>query len=108
MSTHPTLGEIFDAIRRNSAGGDEVTGHLPECARCRESAAWVQELLAAAVSGPLPAPPEDVIARAVGIARAERPMRERHAPRPRWSIAQLVRDSLMTPALAGVRGRPVS
>src|SRR5688572_1882062 len=108
MSTHPTLGDILDAVRGSGAATDEVARHLPECARCRESAAWVQELLAAAASGPLPAPPEDVIARAVGIARAERPTREREAPTPRWSIAQLIRDSLMTPALAGVRGGPAS
>ena len=108
MSTHPTLGDILDAVRGNGAATDEVARHLPECARCRESAAWVEELLAAAASGPLPAPPEDVIARSVGITRAERPTREREAPTPRWSIAQLLRDSLMTPALAGVRGGPVS
>lgn len=106
MSTHPTLGDIFDAVRSKGTATDEVARHLPGCARCRESAAWVGELLAAAASGPLPAPPEDVIARAVGIARAERSTREREAPTPRWSIAKLLRDSLMTPALAGVRGGP--
>lgn len=108
MSIHPSLGEIFDAVRRNAATAHEIAPHLSSCGGCRESAAWVESLLAATASGPLPEPPEEVIARAVGIGRAEPRTVERDALRPLWSIARLLHDSLTSPALVGVRGRPAS
>lgn len=108
MRIHPSLGRIFEGVRRNAVIADEIAPHLASCADCRESAAWVESLLAATAFGPLPEPPEGVIARAVGIARAEPRRWERDAPRPFWSIARLLQDSSTSPALVGVRGGPAS
>lgn len=104
MKRHPSLGGIYDTVRRSNGPGDEVARHLVECARCAESAAWIQGVLAAVALGPLPEPSDGALARAISIPETAARPRRREATLPRWSLARLVPDAFARPAMAGVRG----
>jgi hypothetical protein len=104
MKRHPSLGGIFDAVRRSDAPGDDIARHLVECGHCAESAAWIEGVLAAVARGPLPEPTAEALSRAIAIPEtAPRPKR-REAPRSRWSLARLLPDAFARLAMAGVRG----
>ena len=104
MKRHPSLERIFDAVRRSDRRGDELATHLAECALCAESAAWVEELLGAVARGPLPEPTAEALDRAIAIPETVGRPRRREETRQRWSLARLVRDAFLRPAMAGVRG----
>src|SRR5688500_5694975 len=101
MTPCPDLERIHDLARGLAAASTEETAHLAECARCRARAEWVAAVADAASAGPPEAAPDDVLARAMGIARDAflAPVRR---PRRGWSLARLARP--LDPLLADVRG----
>ena len=104
MKRHPSLERIFDAVRLSDRPSDDITRHLAECARCAESTAWIEEVLAAVAEGPLPEPSAEALERAISIPETVARPGVPEASRPRWSLAQLVRDAFARPATVGVRG----
>jgi anti-sigma factor RsiW len=78
-----------------------LTRHLATCRDCSGTVEWLRAVNAIAVADGAYEPPPHVLRRARALFALERPRLIRRLPR---LVGKLMFDSLMQPALAGVRG----
>jgi hypothetical protein len=73
-SQHLTFEQLLDLAGENAtdgraAGAPAAGPHLAECSQCRAALSGMQRMMSALQSGELPAPPQDLTARAVQLFR---------------------------------------
>lgn len=103
MNDHLTSDQLFEWARTQGQDSDpQVKTHLSGCDECRGWSTWIARILESASAGPLDEPPAAVVDRAMAIARDEEVRRPQAGKA--WSLGRLMRDTLVQPAVAGVRG----